>query len=200
MVVIWVQKRARKTMNSFKQIIFLLILYFLTSASIVKSKNTSIEANTICSAENLSLNGSGVRKKLFIKHYTAALYVMDKSNSAEKLLSLSQPPCLRFHITSSKITSKKIIKATQEGFKKSTQENTRPIKDEIEKFLPWLDQPIKKGDMFEFSYTSDSQIEISKNNLKLGQLKNNAFSSALFGIWLGQNPVQIGFMHSLFGK
>ena len=47
---------------------------------------------------------------------------------------MNQPLCMRLHITSSKITSEKLVKATREGFDRSTQGNIIDIAEEIESF------------------------------------------------------------------
>ena len=160
----------------------------------------SIEETANCSDQELVLNGVGIRKKLFIKLYVAALYVRNKSSQAEQLLGMSQALCMRLHITSGKITSDKMINATREGFVKSTGGNTTPIADEIETFLAWLKQPIKKGDVFEFSFVPEAQTQVYKNNQLLGEISNKEFSAALFGIWLGASPVQDNLKTKLLGK
>ncbi len=160
----------------------------------------SVDKTTTCTNHPLSLNGAGIRKKLFIKLYIAALYVDRKINDVDKLMQLDQPLCMRLHIVSSKITAKKMIKATHEGFVNSTRGDTSSIAKEIETFLNWLKQPINKGDVFEFSFTPQNTITILKNDVRLGKITNQKFASALFGIWLGDNPVQTDLKNKLLGK
>ncbi len=160
----------------------------------------SIKEVAECSGNKLTLNGAGVRKKLFIKLYVASLYVESKTDQAEQLLELNQPVCIHLHITSGKITAEKMIKATREGFEKSTQGNTTPIEKEIETFLSWLKQPIKKGDVFEFSFIPQDSTIVSKNDKFLGEVNNKEFSAALFAIWLGDDPVQVDLKNKLLGK
>ncbi len=121
-----------------------------------------------------------------------------KKNSDEhQLLDMGQPLCMRLHIISSKITSEKLVKATKEGFKKSTQGDIAGIAEEIEIFLTWVNQPIKKGDVLEFSFLPGNKTQTSKNNQHLGEINNKKFASALFGIWLGSNPVQLNLKKKL---
>ena len=160
----------------------------------------SIDDTAICSGEKLILNGAGIRKKIFIKLYVASLYVENKTDQEKQLLEMNQALCMRLHITSAKITAEKMVKATREGFEKSTQNNTAPIADEIETFLNWLKQPIKKGDFFEFSFTPTDTTVVSKNNQSLGEISNKEFSTALFGIWLGSSPAQVDLKNKLLGN
>lgn len=181
----------------------LLAVTLLISFSVCHAENVgklSVDETATCSDQTLYLNGAGVRKKLFIKLYVATLYTQTKSSDEQYLLSMNQPLCMRLHITSSKITSEKLVKATREGFDKSTQGHTTDIAEEIELFLTWLNKPIKIGDVFEFSFSPSNKTQASKNNQLLGEINNKKFASALFGIWLGNNPVQLDLKNKLLGN
>ncbi len=185
------------------RILLLIILIALSSFSVsfaADANKVVISQTATCADQELQLNGFGIRKKLFIKLYTASLYVQEKTTDASHFLQMSQASCMRLYITSSKITSKKMIKATREGFESSTQGNTAPIEAEIETFLSWLKQPIKKGDVFEFAFIPHNVTHVLKNGDELGVIENKAFSSALFGIWLGDVPVQQNLKNELLGK
>lgn len=183
------------------KIIFLLALLLVPSLSIAADSGKVVVAPTItCADQKLQLNGFGTRNKLFIKLYVASLYVQEQVSDASQFLEMTQASCMRLHIASSKITSKKMIKATREGFEKSTQGNTAPIEYEMKTFLSWLEQPIKKGDEFEFAFIPHNVIHVSKNGTELGVIENKEFSSALFGIWLGDMPVQQNLKDELLGQ
>jgi len=187
----------------FHKSIFLLALLTISSFSISLADDSNkvvITTTTTCADQALQLNGYGDRKKLFIKLYVASLYTQEKISDANHLLNMQQAICLRLNIISSKITSEKMIKATQEGFEKSTKGNTAPIETEVETFLNWLKQPIKKGDVFEFAFLPHNTTQISKNDTLLGVIENKEFSTALFGIWLGDMPAQQDLKDRLLGK
>ena len=106
---------------------------------------------------------------------------------------------MRLKIISSKITIDIMINAIQKGFKKSTNSNIESINDEINTFTTWLNQEIIEGDEFEFLYVPDETTYILKNNVSLGEIKNKNFASALFGIWIGENPIQQKLRNHLLG-
>ncbi len=185
------------------KIIFLFVLiisFCFSSAYSDDAEKAMVSSTTTCAGQALQLNGYGTRKKLFIKLYVASLYVQEKQSDNNKLLEMQQAMCIRLNITSSKITSEKMIKATREGFEKSTKGNLEPIADEVETFLSWLKQPIKKGDVFEFAFLPHNETLVSKNDNSLGKLENKAFSAALFGIWLGDMPAQRDLKENLLGN
>ena len=181
-------------------LLLLLILSCFSATFAAASDKIFISHKATCEDQELQLNGFGARKKLFIKLYVASLYVQKKINDANKFLEMAQASCMRLNITSSKINSKKMIKATREGFEKSTKGNIAPIESEIESFLIWLQQPIKKGDVFEFAFIPHNATHVFKNDVKLGVIESKAFSSALFGIWLGEMPAQQDLKDKLLGN
>ncbi len=183
--------------------IFLLIVLFASSGSIASADNSGkvvIAATATCAEQALQLNGYGDRKKFFIKLYVASLYTQQKIADEDQLLNMQQALCMRLSITSSKITSEKMIKATHEGFEKSTKGNIAPIETEVEMFLSWLEQPIKKGDVFEFAFVPHNKTQVSKNGNVLGSIESKDFSAALYAIWLGDMPVQQDLKNNLLGK
>jgi len=185
----------------FKKSILILILFSLGCiATANDSGKTVISPTVMCADQELQLNGFGFRKKLFLKLYVASLYVQEKINDADLFLEMAQASCMRLQITSSKITAEKMIKATREGFEKATQGNTAPIESEIETFLSYLEQPISKGDVFDFGFTPHNAVHVVKNNKALGVIENKEFAVALFGIWLGVAPAQVDLKEKLLGN
>ena len=182
-------------------ILFLLICFVtsFTTAYAADEKKVVIPSTTTCAGQALQLNGFGTRKKLFIKLYVASLYVQEKQSDANQILEMKQAACMRLNIVSSKITAKKMVKATREGFAKSTKGNTDPIKSEIDSFLTWLGQPIKKGDVFEFAFIPPHTMHVMKNDSELGTIESQAFSTALMGIWLGEMPADEKLKTGLLG-
>ena len=178
-------------------VLLVLSLSFISIDSFAKAK---IPKETSCSEQKLLLNGHGTRTKFFVKLYIAALYTQTKISNAENILEMTQPLCMRLHIISSKITAKKMVAATKEGFEKATQGDTANIEKEISAFLDWLAQPIKNGDVFEFFFSPADVVIVSKNNKQLGEIKNRNFATALFGIWLGDQPAQLSLKEKLLGN
>ena len=180
--------------------VFLIVVCSGFSVVFADSVKVNIPAKTICADQQLQLNGFGTRTKFFIKLYVASLYVQNRLSDANQFLEMEQVSCMRLQITSSKITSKKMINAIHEGFEKATKGNTDPIKKEIKTFSSYLEQPIKKGDLFEFTYIPHQAIHIIKNGSRLGVIENKEFATAFFAIWLGEMPAQEKLKHGLLGQ
>jgi hypothetical protein len=148
----------------------------------------------------LKLNGAGVRKKLFIKLYVAALYLQDKTHHSDTILDDDAPMAIRLSIVSSLINSKRMEKATREGFESSTHGNTQALSAEIEQFIDVFRKPIAEGDTYDLVYTPAKGTRIYKNEHMISSIKGILFKKALFGIWISDRPVQNSLKNAMLGK
>jgi hypothetical protein len=148
----------------------------------------------------LILNGAGVRSKFFMDLYVGGLYLQNKSNNQKEIIESDAPMAIRLHIISSLITSKKMEKATREGFENATKGNTGPIKSQIEEFISVFKEKIEKNDIFELVYLPGKGLEVYKNGEFKCRIEGPAFKQALFGIWLGDKPAQESLKEEMLGK
>ena len=58
---------------------------------------------------------------------------------------------------------------------------------------------IKVGDKFILVYVPEKGVVFYKNGEKKGVIEGYDFKKALFGIWLGDNPVDEGLKKGLLG-
>jgi hypothetical protein len=150
--------------------------------------------------KTLELNGAGIRKKAFIEVYVNALYVTTKSKDGVALSKANDPMVARLTVTSGLVTSDKMYEATLEGFKKSTGGNMAPIQSSIDKFVGlFKKEAISKGDYFDLVYTPNVGVTVSKNGKVLETISGLDFKTALFGMWLGKDPVDEGLKAGMLG-
>lgn len=149
---------------------------------------------------SLLLNGAGIRKKFTFELYVGGLYLQATNNDAEEILASNEAMGIRLHIISSKITSKKMTKATMKGFKNSTDGNTQAFEAEIADFLSAFEHSISVNDIFDIFYLPKTGIQILKNEeLSKSITCDNAFKEAVFGIWLSNMPAQKSLKSAMLG-
>lgn len=156
--------------------------------------------DTMQAEQELTLNGAGIRTKLVFELYVAGLYLTNQSDDAAAIIAADEAMGITLHIISSKITSKKMIKATRKGFQHAMGGDTTAIEGEIEQFLAAFSDEINKGDVFEFIYEPSTGTAVHKNGLAKGIIESVAFKQALFGIWLSDKPAQASLKTQLLGK
>jgi hypothetical protein len=149
---------------------------------------------------SLVLNGAGTRTKFFLKLYVGGLYLQQKNQAPEAIIEADEPMAIRLHIISSLITSERMEESTREGFEKSTEGNIGPIKDKIEQLISVFKEEIKINDIYDLVYVPGKGVEIYKNATFHSFTEGLPFKRALFGIWLGDNPVQKSLKKEMLGK
>jgi len=133
--------------------------------------------------------------------YVAGLYLNTKSKDGSVIAKANEPQNMRIVIVSGLVTSEKFIESTKEGFEKSTGGKTAPIQDKIDQFLKiFLKEPIVKGDVYDIAYLPAEGVKVFKNNKLVDTISGMDFKSALFGIWLGANPVDEKLKAGLLGS
>lgn len=140
--------------------------------------------------QELVLNGGGFRKKVFFKVYTAGLYLEQKSTNGAQIINDDKPMGVRLQITSSVVSSENMSESVREGFGKSLKGKTEAMKPKIDAFITTFSKDaIKEGDLFELMYEPGVGVKAYKNGKLQGTTAGLDFKKALFGIWLGADPV-----------
>lgn len=177
-----------------KKSIYTIILLFAIST--FTTAQTTIQGVTLSpkiapGKSSLVLNGAGIRTKYFLKLYVGGLYLKEKSNNAEAVVSADQHMAVRIHITSGILNSENMAEAIREGFEKSTQNNTEPFKKDIDDICSiFKSNPVVVGNLFEIYYVPGQGVRCNKNGKDQGlKIEGLAFKKALFGIWLSDDPV-----------
>ena len=148
----------------------------------------------------LQLNGAGVRSKLWINMYVAALYLEDESQDARAIMAADEPMAVKLHIVSKLITSSRMMDAVTDGFEKSLDGNTAPVQERIDRILDFFQEDITKDDVFDLVYRPGVGTTAYKNGEERGTIEGLDFKSALFGIWLSDNPASNDLKDDMLGK
>lgn len=182
-------------------LIILAAIASLPLSAQVEIGGVKVPSNLKVGEKLLELNGAGIRKKAIFEIYVGALYVDKKGSDGVALAKANEPMAARLTITSGMVTSDKMYESTLEGFKKSTGGNTTPIQASIDKFVGlFKKEAITKGDVFMMLYTPNVGVSVSKNGKVLETIAGLDFKTALFGIWLGKDPVDEGLKNGMLGN
>ncbi len=176
-----------------------LIIWGINFAQVTIS-DVTLPAKVQFNKKTLILNGGGLREKFWIDLYVGGLYLPEKMNNATRIMAANQTQAIKLVIVSSLITSEKMEEAVEEGFEKSTNNNTKPLRSKIDKFKSFFGkEPITKGDIFDIVYVPGKGVVVYKNNKMLGVVEGMEFKKALFGIWLGEDPADEDLKEGMLG-
>jgi hypothetical protein len=151
--------------------------------------------------ENLVLNGAGIRKKaMVLKLYSGGLYLGKKSGDAKSIINADETMAIKLVITSSFVSSDAMKEAVESGFEASMDGNTAPLSSEIAKFISFFNDEIVEKDIFDITYQAGTGVVAYKNGKELGTVSGMKFKKALFGIWLGNDPVDSKLKKGMLGN
>ena len=172
----------------------------LSVSAQVTISDVTLPATEKAGNTNLILNGGGTRVKMFMDIYVAGLYLTAKSSNGDAIAKANDPAAVRIQITSGLATSERMSEAVKEGFQKSTGGKTAPIQAKVDRFLKLFSlEPIVKTNVFELVYEPAVGVKVSKNGKLLDTIDGQDFKTALFGIWLGADPVDKNLKAGMLG-
>jgi len=148
----------------------------------------------------LLLNGAGVRSKWFLDVYVASLYLEPPSKDSREIIEGERPFLLQLDIVSGLITSKKMEKATREGFEKAARAGYDTAAKQVDAFIDVFREEIGDGDRFLLRYLPAVGVQVEKNGSLKATLTGLPFKKALLAIWLGSEPVQESLKRELLGQ
>jgi hypothetical protein len=190
----------RTPIKSTFALLLLSITLLSTSAIAKKIGGVELAPSTSAASQELSLNGAGIRKKLFIKLYVGSLYLATQSSDASAIIAADEPMMIQLNILSGLLTQKKLVKALKDGFKNSTGGNTAPIQAEIDQMIALMQEKIQPGDSYSLAYEPSIGTRVMRNDEELSIVPGLVFKQALFGIWLSDKPAQASLKKAMLAN
>ena len=180
--------------------LLLLTLLLVSPAQARTVADVKLDESLNLEGQALQLNGAGIRKKLFIKVYVAALYLPQKTQNAEQAITAAGTKRMLMHFVYSEVSKEKLVAAWNEGFEGNTDGSTLatlgPRIERFNKLFPtlrenntvWLDVVPGKG------------VRVSINGELKDVIEGDDFAQALLRIWLGKSPVTESLKEALLGQ
>lgn len=166
-----------------------------------KINGISFPSSTTVGGKKLSLNGVAVRKKLFLKLYSAGLYTSKKTNNGPATALADQAIAFRMVITSRLITEDNMSESIMDGIKIGAGKNFATIKNRAEKMANVFKKAgVTVGDTFDIKYSPGVGTHVFKNNKLKTTIKGLDFKKAMFGMWLNNESVDPAMTQGLLDK
>ena len=144
------------------------------------------------------LKGAALLKYLvFIKAYAGAFYLPESYTGPQALDDIPKHLVLEYRVA---ILAGDFADATREKIRESVSSET------FERLLPGIEslnrlyRDVEPGDRYALTYIPGTGTRLTYNTDPLGTISGAAFARAVFSIWIGDNPIDIGFRDRLLGK
>ena len=183
-----------------KNIFVALILttLFVMPATAAEVAGVKLDQTVTVNSQQLKLNGSGIRKKLFIKVYIGSLYSARQFSSPAEALSDGGDKLIRMNFLHSKVEKEKIINAFSEGFANNSPNMTGAA--EVKKFLALFTADFIKGDNVDLALSADGSVTASHNGKSLGTVPSTKLAKAVLAIYLGDKPADEALKKGMLGN
>jgi hypothetical protein len=122
------------------------------------------------------------------KVYVAALYVETPSNDGTAITSSDQIRSMHMHFLRD-VKGEAVTEAITEGFEHNSKAQMPALKERLGK-LGALIPNVAEGDLLTLTYVPGKGTVVSVKGVEKGTIEGKDFADALFGVWLGANPVQ----------
>jgi hypothetical protein len=156
------------------------------SAGAVTVAGVNIADHATVNNQNLVLNGAGIRKKLFIKVYTGALYLPSKQTNAAAILAADTPRRMVMHFVFD-VGKEKIAEAWGEGLEDNTPNASPEVKTAFKTLSSWMED-IKDGKEIVLTYVPGIGTTVEVNGKNKGTLGGKAVADAILNTWVGPKP------------
>ncbi len=187
-------------MRRFEFALMVLLLLPLSSQSaVIGDVEVPDEVRVGDTQQRLILNGAGIRKKLFISVYVAALYLPQPQRDVQALLQ--SPPANRvlMHFVYSKVAKHKMDEGWREGFANNLEASVlAAVAERLERFAS-LFGDMREGDQVWLDYQPGAGTTVTINGESRGVIEGADFNAALLGVWLGDEPVSDKLKNALVG-
>ncbi|MGH8616111.1 MAG: chalcone isomerase family protein [Burkholderiales bacterium] len=151
---------------------------------------------------DLVINGAGVRKRLFVNVYVAALYLPRKMPFPDAILVDAAPRRLALHVLRDEITAEQLLESFRDGL---VANNAPADLAAINAGMKQLDgifnavRVVKKGDVILLDYLPEAGTRVVVAGQVRGAIPGADFNRALMKIWLGEKPVDPDLKKALLG-
>lgn len=182
-----------------------LVSAILCMAGIVQAatiEGVSYDEQIILDSQTLQLNGAGLRKKLFFKVYCAGLYVDQKSQDAQVVLSSAAPQRVRL-VLMRDVSASSFVDALKEGLLDNTEAETlKAIQTEVDELINVMNKigDVKKGDVVNFDWVQ-SGVSVVHNDKVIAQgLGSESLYRAVLRIWIGPKAIDAQLKQALLSN
>jgi Chalcone isomerase-like len=150
-------------------------------------------------AQELVLNGAGVRTRVVFKVYVASLYVPQKSADLAAVLSKA-PRRIQLNLLRT-LSADQLVDALNEGLaENNTAAELAAVKPQVDQLAAIMRafKEVKEKDVVTLDFV-DGGTRIGLNGEAKGSIAGDAFNQALTKVWLGDKPVQADLKKALLG-
>ena len=162
------------------------VALFAASAEAANVAGVKLADQVTVNGQNLTLNGAGLRKKLFIKVYVGGLYLTAKNSNPASILATDTPRMMTMNFVFD-VDKGKIAEAWHEGLAANTPNASADVKKAFNQLASWMED-MKDGQSLTLTYVPGAGTTVVVNGKTKGTLLGKAVADAILATWIGPKP------------
>lgn len=174
-----------------------LVLAAAGNAAATEVAGVTFDDRVTAGDQTLVLNGTGLRTKLFIKVYAAALYLPAKQSDAGRILAADQPRRTVLHFLYD-VDREKMCDAWDDALAGNTPRASADLKQRFATLCTWMDD-VESGERMVFTYVPGTGTTVQVAGATKGTLAGKDFADALWAAWIGAKPATKDLRAGLLG-
>jgi len=150
-------------------------------------------------AQELVLNGAGIRTRVVFKVYVASLYLPQKATELAAVLA-KNPRRIQLNMLRT-LSADQLVEALNEGLAENNPAaELAAVNSQVDQLATIMKsfKEVKEKDVITLDFV-DGATRIGLNGEAKGNIGGDAFNQALTKVWLGEKPVQADLKKSLLG-
>lgn len=174
-----------------KKLIVALLLCLPMQVFAVRISGVEVPEQARVGSKDLVLNGAGIRKKIVVKVYVAALYLEKKKNTANEVVFDGGNKRVAMYILRP-LNGGDFMEAFNKAINANhTPEEYMPLAARLIRFARVFREvgEVGQGDVITLDYSPATGTVVSVNGKEHGRVQGEDFYRALLKIWMGGKPV-----------
>jgi long-chain acyl-CoA synthetase len=150
---------------------------------------------------DLVLNGAGVRTRAFFRVYVGALYLPQKTTSAQAVLAEAGARRVAMHMLRD-LTAEQLFSALNDGLKANhAPADLAKLEPQVKRLEAIFGavKAAKTGDVIQLDYVPGAGTSVTVNADGKGTIPGEEFNRALLRIWLGEQPADAALKKAMLG-
>lgn len=174
------------------------------AAQALQIESISYAPEATVAGEALTLNGAGLRKKLFFKVYAAGLYTRAPAKDGAAVMAETGAARVRLGLLRD-VSGESFISALDDGLKANlTPESEKAVTKELDELRTLMKKigDVKVNDLVDFDFDPAKGTVVSLNGQPVGAAigGGRALYNAVLAIWLGQKAIDDTLKAGMLGK
>ncbi|WP_255990325.1 chalcone isomerase family protein [Chitinolyticbacter albus] len=166
----------------------------------VEGVNVAEQANV--GGQHLVLNGAGVRTKIVVDVYVAALYTSVKTADAAAVIKAGTPRRVELKMlreVSAATMHESFVDGLTDNVGKATLKQFGNQLEALDRLFKEV-KSVAKGDVIQLDFIPGQGTRVSVRGKAYPVIAGDDFASAMLSIWLGKDPVQSALKTKLLGN